>query len=79
MKKPSISEEFWSTSTYEMENSRAHSQRSISSISTLPQNFDHHGGTGSTSNPPEIVNHGKCKVDLTIFECPCDRIAIISS
>ncbi|CAL9043910.1 unnamed protein product [Musa banksii] len=52
-----------------MENSRAHSQRSISSISTLPQNFDHHGGTGSTSNPPEIVNHGKCKVDLTIFEC----------
>ncbi|XP_009399743.2 uncharacterized protein LOC135673150 [Musa acuminata AAA Group] len=58
VKKPSISEEFWSTSTYEMENSRAHSQRSISSISTLPQNFDHHGGTGSTSNPPEIVNHG---------------------
>ncbi|RRT33893.1 hypothetical protein BHE74_00012369 [Ensete ventricosum] len=43
-----------------MENSRAHSQRSISSISTLAQTFDHHGGTGSTSNPPEFVNHGKC-------------------
>ncbi|CAL9099720.1 unnamed protein product, partial [Musa acuminata var. zebrina] len=41
-----------------MENSRAHSQRSISSISTLAQTFDHHGGTGSTSNPPEFVNHG---------------------
>ncbi|CAL9091768.1 unnamed protein product, partial [Musa textilis] len=41
-----------------MENSRAHSQRSISSISTLAQTFDHHCGTGSTSNPPEFVNHG---------------------
>ncbi|WOK93948.1 protein of unknown function DUF4050 [Canna indica] len=58
VKKPTISEEFWSTSTHEMENSGVQSQRSISSISTLAQTFDHHGGVGSTSNSLEFVNHG---------------------
>ncbi|XP_010250116.1 PREDICTED: uncharacterized protein LOC104592441 isoform X2 [Nelumbo nucifera] len=56
--KPSISEDFWSTSTCEMDNSAVQSQRSISSISTLNQAFDPHGGVGSTSNPPEFINHG---------------------
>ncbi|KAJ6798603.1 uncharacterized protein M6B38_275035 [Iris pallida] len=56
--KPSVSEDIWSTSTYEMDNSRVQSQRSVSSISTSTQILDHHGGVGSTSNPPEFVNHG---------------------
>ncbi|XP_068652929.1 uncharacterized protein [Aristolochia californica] len=53
-----VSEDFWSTSTYEMDNSGVQSQRSISSISTSNQNLDPHGGVGSTSNPQEFVNHG---------------------
>ncbi|XP_073116739.1 uncharacterized protein [Elaeis guineensis] len=57
IKKPSMSDDFWSTSTYEMENSGVQSQRSISSISISAQNLDHHGA-GSTSNPSEFINHG---------------------
>lgn len=57
VKKASVSEDFWSTSTYEMENSAVQSQRSISSISISAQIADHHGA-GSSSNPPEYVNHG---------------------
>ncbi|XP_038986450.1 uncharacterized protein LOC103718530 isoform X1 [Phoenix dactylifera] len=57
IKKPSVSDDFWSTSTYEMENSGVQSQRSISSISISTQNLDHHGA-GSTSNPSEFINHG---------------------
>ncbi|RRT63977.1 hypothetical protein BHE74_00013718 [Ensete ventricosum] len=40
-----------------MENSGVQSQKSISSISTLVNTLDHHGGIGSTSHP-EFVNHG---------------------
>uniref|UniRef100_A0A7C9CVL2 Gag1-like clamp domain-containing protein n=1 Tax=Opuntia streptacantha TaxID=393608 RepID=A0A7C9CVL2_OPUST len=58
VKKPSLSEDFWSTSTYEMENSTIQSQRSISSISMSNQNADPHSSTGSTSNPSEFINHG---------------------
>lgn len=63
IKKASVSEDFWSTSTHEMENSGVQSQRSISSISTSVQNVDHHGA-GSTSNPSEFINHGKGKFNL---------------
>lgn len=55
--KHSIIEDFWSTSTCEMENSGLQSQRSVSSISTSTQPHDHHG-VGSTSNSNEFVNHG---------------------
>eukprot|EP00262_Sarcandra_glabra_P018493 TRINITY_DN665_c0_g1_i1.p1 TRINITY_DN665_c0_g1~~TRINITY_DN665_c0_g1_i1.p1 ORF type:complete len:175 (-),score=28.45 TRINITY_DN665_c0_g1_i1:150-674(-) len=58
VKKADISEDFWSTSTYEMDNSGVQSQRSGSSISTSTQTLDPHSGSGSTSNPPEFVNHG---------------------
>ncbi|KAG0459744.1 hypothetical protein HPP92_022872 [Vanilla planifolia] len=58
IRKTSITEEFWSTSTYEMENSVVQSQRSISSISISTQTLDSHCGSGSTSNPSEFVNHG---------------------
>lgn len=55
VKKTSISEDFWSTSTCEMDNSAVPSQRSISSISTSNQPHDLHG---IVSNPPDFVNHG---------------------
>lgn len=57
-KRPSIREEFWSSSTYEMENSTFPSQRSVSSISTSNQALDLQGTSGSSSNPTEFVNHG---------------------
>lgn len=55
--KPIISEDFWSTSTCEMDNSTIPSQRSISSISTSNRT-DTHSASSSASNPPEFVNHG---------------------
>ncbi|XP_019189628.1 PREDICTED: uncharacterized protein LOC109184044 isoform X1 [Ipomoea nil] len=58
VKKHSISEDFWSTSTYEMENSTIQSQRSLSSISVSNQILSHNIGPGSTSNHSEFVNHG---------------------
>lgn len=59
VKKSSIPEDIWSSSTYEMDNSAVQSQRSISSTSN--QNLEPHGGRGSTSNPSEFVNNGKLK------------------
>ena len=58
VKKPSISEDFWSTSTCEIDNSTVQSQRSISSISTSNQSLTHYSGIGSTSNNSEFINHG---------------------
>ncbi|XP_042489407.1 uncharacterized protein LOC122069458 isoform X3 [Macadamia integrifolia] len=57
VKKPSVSEDFWSSSTCEMDNSAVQSH-SFSSISTSNQTLDPHGGPSSSSNPPEFVNHG---------------------
>ncbi|CAK9154379.1 unnamed protein product [Ilex paraguariensis] len=56
--KPSISEDFWSTSTWEMDNSTVQSKRSISSVSVSTQNLSQYSGTGSTSNHSEFINHG---------------------
>ncbi|KAJ9688655.1 hypothetical protein PVL29_014353 [Vitis rotundifolia] len=58
VKKPSISEDFWSTSTCEIDNSTVQSQRSISSISTSNQSLTQYSGIGSTSNNSEFINHG---------------------
>ncbi|XP_058201816.1 uncharacterized protein LOC131316461 isoform X1 [Rhododendron vialii] len=58
VKKPSISEDFWSTSTCEMDNSAVQSQRSVSSMSTSNLPLDPYSNVGSTSNPTEFVNHG---------------------
>ncbi|KAL9440418.1 hypothetical protein AB3S75_019140 [Citrus x aurantiifolia] len=55
VKKPSISDDFWSTSTCDLENSAVQSQRSISSISTSNQTLNHCSGTSSNS---DFVNHG---------------------
>lgn len=61
VKKPSISEDFWTTSTCDMDYSAVQSQGSISSISIANQNqtLDQHGGSGSINNVSEFVNHGK--------------------
>ncbi|MED6143594.1 hypothetical protein PIB30_007539 [Stylosanthes scabra] len=50
-KKPSTSEDFWTTSTYDMDNSAVQSQGSISSTSVTNQAAD-------PGNPAEFVNHG---------------------
>ncbi|KAK3130779.1 hypothetical protein QOZ80_6BG0498000 [Eleusine coracana subsp. coracana] len=57
IRKASLSEDFWSSSAHEMENSAIQSQRSMSSISTAAQSNDQHA-TGSSSNPNEFVNQG---------------------
>lgn len=58
---PSVSEDFWSTSTYEMDNNGLQSQRSISSRSTCVQTHDLHVA-GNASNPPDFVNHGESQL-----------------
>ncbi|XP_051137263.1 uncharacterized protein LOC127255653 isoform X2 [Andrographis paniculata] len=60
VKKRSLTEDFWSTSSGHMDNSAFPSHRSISSISTSNQTIhDTHSSTsGGTSNASEFVNHG---------------------
>ncbi|KAK4413933.1 hypothetical protein Salat_2806100 [Sesamum alatum] len=55
--KGSLSEDFWTTSTVEMENSALQSHGSISSTSTLMHVQDAHGA-GCSSKPSEFINHG---------------------
>lgn len=57
MRKPSISEDFWTSSTFDMDNSAVQSQGSISSISTINQTLDPNSGAFAT-NSSEFVNHG---------------------
>ncbi|PPR96141.1 hypothetical protein GOBAR_AA24529 [Gossypium barbadense] len=54
-----ISEDFWTTSTCDMDNSAVQSQGSISSISTSNQTLDLHGSVATANAPAEFVNHGK--------------------
>lgn len=59
VQKPSISEDFWSTSTCDMDNGLLQSQRSVSSISTSNQTLSQYSsGSGSSSSQSEFVNHG---------------------
>ncbi|KAL1081999.1 hypothetical protein E1A91_D09G101600v1 [Gossypium mustelinum] len=55
VRKTSISEDFWTTSACDMDNSAVQSQGSISSISVSNQSLDPHGNANS---PSEFVNHG---------------------
>lgn len=55
--KPNISEDFWTTSACDMDNSAMQSQGSISSISTSNQILVPHGAAGANV-PSEFVNHG---------------------
>ncbi|CAL1359195.1 unnamed protein product [Linum trigynum] len=56
VKKPSVFEDFWSSSTCELDNSAIQSQRSVSSISASNPNTSS-GGTMSGSTT-DFVNHG---------------------
>ncbi|EOY25800.1 PREDICTED: uncharacterized protein LOC18595248 isoform X4 [Theobroma cacao] len=58
VRKASISEDFWTTSTCDMDNSAVQSQGSISSISTSNQTLDPHDSAASANAPSEFVNHG---------------------
>ncbi|KAL6972848.1 hypothetical protein U1Q18_027022 [Sarracenia purpurea var. burkii] len=53
----SISEDFWTSSVCEMDNSALQSLGSISSISTSTLTIDPHGSS-SGNTPSEFVNHG---------------------
>ncbi|XP_027344705.1 uncharacterized protein LOC113857146 isoform X1 [Abrus precatorius] len=57
-RKPSSSEDFWTTSTHDMDNSAIQSQGSISSTSLTNQAVVPHAGSSKSSNPTEFVNHG---------------------
>ncbi|XVF26584.1 hypothetical protein REPUB_Repub14bG0030300 [Reevesia pubescens] len=58
LRKASISEDFWTTSTCDMDNNAVQSQGSISSISTSNQTLDPNGSAASADAPSEFVNHG---------------------
>ncbi|XVE52203.1 hypothetical protein DITRI_Ditri02bG0104100 [Diplodiscus trichospermus] len=58
VRKASISEDFWTTSTCDMDNSAVQSQGSISSVSASNQTLDPQGSAASTHAPSEFVNHG---------------------
>ena len=58
VRKPaSVSEDFWTSSAFDMDNSAVQSQGSISSISTINQTLDPSSSSVS-ANQPEFVNHG---------------------
>lgn len=59
VRKPHISDGFWSSSTCDLDNGNIQSQRSISSVSTLNQILYHSGGTSTTGTNSEFVNPGK--------------------
>ncbi|XP_057454181.1 uncharacterized protein LOC130745811 isoform X2 [Lotus japonicus] len=58
VKKHSTSEDFWTTSTHDMDNSAVQSQGSISSASVTNQAVVPHGVSSKSSNPTEFVNQG---------------------
>ncbi|GJN38777.1 hypothetical protein PR202_gb27848 [Eleusine coracana subsp. coracana] len=76
IRKASLSEDFWSSSAHEMENSAIQSQRSMSSISTAAQSNDQHA-TGSSSNPNQFVNQGKNSSVSLPFSSSCSYNFII--
>ncbi|KAM7254004.1 hypothetical protein ACFE04_031686 [Oxalis oulophora] len=53
-RQPSLSEDFWTNTTIDMDNSAAQSQGSVSSISTINQTSD----SQTSTSPAEFVNHG---------------------
>ncbi|XVF34653.1 hypothetical protein REPUB_Repub18cG0077200 [Reevesia pubescens] len=58
VRKPSISDDFWSTSTYDLENSAVQSQRSLSSITTSNPTLSQCSSTSGVANPSDFVNQG---------------------
>lgn len=62
LRKPSsVSEDFWTSSAFDMDTSAVQSQGSISSISTVNHALD------PPSNQLEFVNHGEFSFDVLEF------------
>lgn len=74
VRKSSVSEDIWSSSTVDMDTSALQSQRSISSISTANQALNPQSTSISTLKPPEFVNHGKFMLlashNFVLLTCP---------
>ncbi|KAF7812272.1 DUF4050 family protein [Senna tora] len=64
MRKPTMSDNFWSSSTCDLDNSTIQSQRSISSVSTLNQLFYDSSEASTAGTHPEFINQGKFYVSL---------------
>ncbi|KAI4335717.1 hypothetical protein L6164_014336 [Bauhinia variegata] len=58
VRKPTISDDFWSSSTCDPDNSTIQSQRSISSVSTLNQILYHSSANATPGAHPDFVNQG---------------------
>lgn len=67
VRKPSLSDDFWSSSTYDLDNSTVQSLKSILSISTSNQNLNCGSGIGSMSSNSDFVNHGKFSYFISFF------------
>lgn len=58
---PSMSEDFWSTSTCDLDEMLTLQSRQSSFMSTTNHNPNHGGGTDNLSNHSDFVNHGKLR------------------
>ncbi|XWS72933.1 hypothetical protein CRYUN_Cryun02cG0082100 [Craigia yunnanensis] len=58
VRKPSISDDFWSSSTYDLENGAVQSQRCLLSISASNPTLCQCSSTGGVANPSDFVNQG---------------------
>ncbi|RYR76560.1 hypothetical protein Ahy_A01g001141 isoform B [Arachis hypogaea] len=67
VRKPTITDGFWSSSTCDLDNSTIQSQRSISSVSTLNQFLFQTSGTSTSGTNPEFVNQGKFDFSLSFL------------
>lgn len=67
LRKPTISDGFWSSSTCDLDYSAIQSQRSISSLNTSNQILYHSSGPSTTGAHPEFVNQGEFKTRFGLF------------
>ncbi|KAI4344136.1 hypothetical protein L6164_011402 [Bauhinia variegata] len=58
VRKPTILDDFWSSSTCDPENSTIQSQRSVSSVSTLNQILYHSSANATSGTHSDFVNQG---------------------
>ncbi|XP_022730678.1 uncharacterized protein LOC111285467 [Durio zibethinus] len=58
VRKPSISDDFWSNCTYDLENSAVQSQISLSSIGASNPTLSQCSSNGGVGNPSDFVNQG---------------------
>lgn len=64
---PSMSDDFWSTSTCDLDEMLTLQSRQSSFISTTNHNHNHGGVTDNLSNHSDFVNHGKLRTHYPLF------------